>query len=236
MNPQLQHLLRSLRLLLRLHLALGGLARVGAAAVAVAAGSWVLDWWLRMDFGPRGMIGTAALVLIGAATWRNLLRPLSRRLGQAELALTLERAFPQFRDRLLTVVEAGDGKGPQAKETSLALLERVAAEAAEIAAGVRPSRALDGGRFVRCLGLGVGVLLVIALVAAFFPREMEVWWQRDVLLRNVDWPRATMLEVAGFSGFAHLKLHDLGMEKGKTPPTTEAIAKAAAAGRPMLKS
>ena len=198
MNPQLQHLLRSLRLLLRLHLALSGLTRVGAAAVAVAAGSWVLDWWLRMDFGPRGMIGTAALVLIGAATWRNLLRPLSRRLGQAELALTLERAFPQFGDRLLTVVEAGDGKGPQAKETSLALLERVAAEAAEIAAGVRPSRALDGGRFVRCLGLGVGVLLVIALVAAFFPREMEVWWQRDVLLRNVDWPRATMLEVAGF--------------------------------------
>ena len=44
------------------------------------------------------------------------------------------------------------------------------------------------------------------------------------------------LEVAGFSGFAHLKLHDLGMEKGKTPPTTEAIAKAADAGRPMLKS
>ena len=44
------------------------------------------------------------------------------------------------------------------------------------------------------------------------------------------------LEVAGFSGFAHLRLYDLGMEKGKTPPTTEAIAKAADAGRPMLKS
>ena len=198
MNPKLQHLLRSLRLLLRLHLALGGLARVGAAAVAVAAGSWVLDWWLRMDFGPRGMLGTAALALIGAATWRNLLRPLSRRLDQAELALTLERAFPQFGDRLLTVVEAAGGKGQEAGEISPMLLERVATEAAEIAAGVRPSQALNGGRLVRCLGLGVGVLLTVALVAAFFPRELAVWWQRDVLLRNVDWPRATMLEVAGF--------------------------------------
>jgi uncharacterized metal-binding protein len=43
------------------------------------------------------------------------------------------------------------------------------------------------------------------------------------------------LEVAGFSGFVHLKLHELGMEKGKTPPTAAAIAKAADAGRPMLK-
>ena len=82
---------------------------------------------------------------------------------------------------------------------SASLLERVAAEAAEIAAGVRPAQALDGGRLVRCLGLGVSALLVIAMVAAFFPRELEVWWQRDVLLRNVEWPRATTLEITGFS-------------------------------------
>lgn len=44
------------------------------------------------------------------------------------------------------------------------------------------------------------------------------------------------LEVAGFSKFAHLKLYELGMEKGKTPATAEAIAKAADAARPMLKS
>lgn len=43
------------------------------------------------------------------------------------------------------------------------------------------------------------------------------------------------LEVAGFSKFAHLKLYELGMEKGKTPATADAIAKAAAAARPMLK-
>lgn len=201
MNHQLHHLLRSLRLLLRLHLALGGLARVGAATVVVAAATWLLDWWLRMDFGPRGMIGTAALVLIGVATWRHLLQPLSRRLGNAELALTLERAFPQFGDRLLTAVEQCGVRSAEcgmAETTSSALLEHVAEEAAEIASGVRPSQALDGSRLVRCLGLGVSALLVVAMVAAFFPRELEVWWQRDVLLRNVDWPRATTLEVTGF--------------------------------------
>ena len=39
---------------------------------------------------------------------------------------------------------------------------------------------------------------------------------------------------AGFQGFKHLQLADLGMEKGKTPPTPEAIAKAAAAGAAKL--
>ncbi len=42
------------------------------------------------------------------------------------------------------------------------------------------------------------------------------------------------LEQAGFASYEHLQLADLGMEKGKTPPTPEAIAKAAAAGAVKL--
>jgi uncharacterized metal-binding protein len=42
------------------------------------------------------------------------------------------------------------------------------------------------------------------------------------------------LEQAGFQSFAHLQLADLGMEKGKTPPAPEAVARAAAAGAAKL--
>ena len=42
------------------------------------------------------------------------------------------------------------------------------------------------------------------------------------------------LEEAGFKKYVHLQLRDLGMEKGLTPSTTEAIAKAAAAGAVKL--
>ena len=42
------------------------------------------------------------------------------------------------------------------------------------------------------------------------------------------------LEQAGFKAYEHLQLADLGMEKGKTPPTPEAIAKVAAAGAATL--
>ena len=42
------------------------------------------------------------------------------------------------------------------------------------------------------------------------------------------------LEQAGFRKYAHVQLAELGMEKGKTPPTPEAVAKAAAAGAEKL--
>ena len=42
------------------------------------------------------------------------------------------------------------------------------------------------------------------------------------------------LEQAGFSAFEHLQLADLGMEKGKTPMSPEAVEKAAAAGATKL--
>ena len=49
----------------------------------------------------------------------------------------------------------------------------------------------------------------------------------------LDCARRT-LEEANFSQFEHLRLSDLGMEKGKTPPTPENVDKAAAFGRKRL--
>jgi uncharacterized metal-binding protein len=43
------------------------------------------------------------------------------------------------------------------------------------------------------------------------------------------------LEQAGFKKYEHLQLADLGLEKGKSPPTPETITKAAAAGAAKLE-
>jgi uncharacterized metal-binding protein len=48
-----------------------------------------------------------------------------------------------------------------------------------------------------------------------------------------DCARKTM-EFGGFTGFIHLRVSDLGMEKGKTPVTEERIAKVAAKLRELL--
>ena len=43
------------------------------------------------------------------------------------------------------------------------------------------------------------------------------------------------VEQAGFKNYAHVQVAGLGMEKGKTPPTPENIAKVAASGAEKLK-
>lgn len=52
---------------------------------------------------------------------------------------------------------------------------------------------------------------------------------------QLDCARKT-LETAGFTQFEHLRLTDLGMEKGKTPATEEAVAEAATRARTRLVS
>jgi uncharacterized metal-binding protein len=42
------------------------------------------------------------------------------------------------------------------------------------------------------------------------------------------------LEQAGFSKFEHLQLADLGMEKGKTPPSNDSIAQVVEKGASLL--
>jgi uncharacterized metal-binding protein len=50
---------------------------------------------------------------------------------------------------------------------------------------------------------------------------------------NLDCARKT-LEQAGIAEFQHLRLTDLGMEKGSTPPTDEAVAKVVARAKSRL--
>lgn len=50
---------------------------------------------------------------------------------------------------------------------------------------------------------------------------------------KLDCAKNCLLE-AGFVNFQHLRLSDLGMEKGQTPPTEDNIARAMAAGAEIL--
>lgn len=44
------------------------------------------------------------------------------------------------------------------------------------------------------------------------------------------------LEHAGITNFEHLRLADMGIEKGKSAPTDELVAKVAAAGKTLLET
>jgi uncharacterized metal-binding protein len=83
----------------------------------------------------------------------------------------------------------------------------------------------------------VGKMSCLAGVGGRVPQLMEVAKAAKVIVAIDGCPLhcgRNTLEQAGFRKFEHLCLADIGMVKGKTPVTDEAVAQAAAQGKAKL--
>ena len=115
---------------IRQYVLLEGLALVIALLGALFWGSFLIDWcyfalsrlelprWFRATVLVAG-IGSLAFGLVAWVALRLL-----RSLRAKALALVLERRFPELDDRLITAVEAADGRPPEGSPVSAAI-ERI---------------------------------------------------------------------------------------------------------------
>jgi uncharacterized metal-binding protein len=84
---------------------------------------------------------------------------------------------------------------------------------------------------------GVGKMFCLAGVGGRVSGIMESTKAAQALLVIDGCPlhcARNTVEKAGFAKFAHVCLSDLGMAKGKTPPTAEAVATVASHGKKLL--
>ncbi len=84
---------------------------------------------------------------------------------------------------------------------------------------------------------GVGKMFCLAGVGGRVSGIMKTTEAADKILAidgcALDCAR-NCLEQAGFTKFEHLQLADIGLEKGKSPVSDDAVAKTAARGKQML--
>ena len=86
---------------------------------------------------------------------------------------------------------------------------------------------------------GVGKMFCLAGVGGRVKGIMESTQAAQAILAIDGCPlhcARNTLEQAGFKKFAHLCLSDMGMDKGKTPATEEAVAKVVSRGKARLAS
>ena len=84
---------------------------------------------------------------------------------------------------------------------------------------------------------GVGKMSCLAGIGGRVSGIMEIAKSAQVILAIDGCPlhcARNTLERAGFTKFEHLCLADLGMNKGKTPATDEAVAKVVSRGKARL--
>lgn len=84
---------------------------------------------------------------------------------------------------------------------------------------------------------GLGKMSCLAGIGGRIPNLLEIARGAQVILAIDGCPMHCArhaLEKAGFAKFEHICLADLGMTKGKTPATAEAVAKVVGAGKGKL--
>jgi len=176
----------------RLWLLAGGLARVLPLALGLALLSLLVDRLLHMDGSQRTLSLLLGLGVVGYGVWRWLWRPLAARLDEVSLALRLEAANPALRGRLAAALELAEGSPGEAS----ASLEQLSVAQAEAAVGRQPLQlGLNHSSLRRHMWLLVGLLAVVLAAVAVAPQALGIWFERNVLLGDTQWPRRVTLVV-----------------------------------------
>jgi hypothetical protein len=212
-----------------------------------------IDWVQELPWGVRCGVLVVLLSGLTAALALKVFTRLFREFRDVALALVLERRFPKILgDRLITAVELADPKKSAAIGYSAAMVQETIHEAAQRVEQLKIKEVFDWERLTR-RGIVIGILILGGYLLAGtsfstvnavqghgfttagfgqFHEVAEIWFERNILLQNVIWPR-----------MAHLQLLDIPsngewrMGRGDRPPTIRVRAfKYVVAGAPAKQA
>ena len=215
----LKEMLATLRRQTRGWIWVESLAWLCLAAVAFFWASLAVDWCVEPPRWARAVLLAAAAAGLVVLAYRKLLGRLSIDLGDASLAVVVERAHPSFRDSLSTAIELAD---QSAADVNPELLARTAAEATAHLGQVRPERIFRRRQLAMLAFAAVAALASIVGLALARPAVASLWVQRLPLLGDEPWPRRVQLAIDDFPG---------GVRKVARGSDVDVIVRARAADR-----
>lgn len=204
LSPSVRELLRKVRFRLRRDAVASGLLAAICFCVLTFWITTTLDVsWFRLQRLelPVGLRSILLAMLLPALIWflaARVLFPLFRRIGDLDIALLLERRFPQFQDRLITSVESSRGipvDGPMARP----MLERSASEAEQLSQSVAAGDVFNASVLRRLSMWTGGLCIVTAVVIAAQPHLLTRWWNAFVRCEETYFQRTTDLSMVVIS-------------------------------------
>ena len=197
---ELRTLIQKIRQRLRRYSVLSGLLGLIIAASLTFWATTGLDtgWFAlqRLEL-PVGLRAALLAIMLVSALWllfRSVILPLLRRIHDRDLALLLERRFPEFQDRLITAVE-GTQELPLNGPLMSQMLTRTVSEAKHLAQRTQPEDVFNH-QPLKQRGWIAGILMLsVAGIGATAPETLPRWWNAFVRCETVYHKRTTHLEV-----------------------------------------
>lgn len=190
--------LAQLRRLIVSWIVIDGLAKLCLWLVALIFISLIVDRSLRLDTAERAVLLVLGLGLLGMVVYRRIIRPMSRVLDDDTLIVRVEREHPELADQLISAVQFSRIRERASRiGVSEGLLDATIQMGTQAASGLDFGRVID--RPARNRNLIQAGIVILLLIAAFGlrPDLMNLWFQRNVVLSAVEWPRSVHLEVMG---------------------------------------
>ncbi len=190
--------LNELRRRLTRWIVIDGASRLAACLTIALAIDFLLDWSFHMDRAQRAVM--LLLVLFGtiAVAYRWLMKPLQQRTSDDALCLQIEDQQPELGQALISALQFA--RIDQATTGSSPTLLRATVElGVSVSENINPTSALNQHRQTRniaVLSLAVSVLLGAA-VSVLATDSMAIWFNRNVLLGQREWPQDIHFQVHG---------------------------------------
>jgi hypothetical protein len=174
-----------------------GLVRVLWIALALIAADLAIDWFFRLDKPQRVVM---LVLMAGVIVWRiyrRLVRPLSAKMSDDALALSVEAGNKQLGQSLISALQFSRMENVEGRGMSKVLVQETVRRGAAAAENVPFGNVLDGQEFRLNAVLLVIALAIFGLIGYGIAstETLSIWFNRNIALGNGTWPQKTYLVI-----------------------------------------
>jgi len=191
--------LRRLRMKIVTWFLVDGLSRLLFCVVLAIGLDLLVDWLFHMDRAQRIVMLVLAVGVLAVVLYRRVIRPLSCRLTDDALCLEIEGQNQQLGQSLISAVQFARMDDFESRGVSSVLVRETIDQGMQRVSDVTFERILRGDRFIANLSLLIVMLLTMLgiAVSSVVNDSMAVWFDRNVLLGDREWPQDVHLVVEG---------------------------------------
>jgi len=193
-DPSITARLNRVAVRLRSYLFVEGVAWVLAAALIGCSIQLFLDYVSHgLQWSMRFALALLVALVILRVAIRRLIGPLRVSITPTAIANLVERRNPQLASTLISAVRFSSGDVGAASTNAPGLMARVVRDAGAMVSSTNFDAVLTDRRARKSGFVILAVVLTCVVSGIVMPNILGIWFTRNILLQNVDWPRRTQL-------------------------------------------
>ncbi|MBI2932558.1 MAG: hypothetical protein HYY16_12985 [Planctomycetes bacterium] len=201
--PQLETIsvrLDSIRASIRRLFLLDGVARLLTLLGLFVIATFVLDYYFILPREVRLIFLIAGIAFFSWITLRRVVYPLAVRISDDDLALFVERHYPELNDRLISAIQLARHENEASEFNSPQLVQALIGDAADAASALDFNGVLVRSHVLKIAAWAAGLTLLLGAAAGVTEKTRtlaKIYVQRALGL-SVRWPQRTYLKVLDF--------------------------------------